>query len=335
MKETSKTGARVASSAFTLIVLFSITGCSANPIDWPNLAGLNSMQCTDFGSGVQPRVQGSYDTSDGRILSDTKEQGENFDPNSRTRFFEEVVEDRVDEYGPYSVTNIEYPSVDGVEIRGGLQEDDVKAIIELLTDFVSLHALDGIHIDNPSRIPEWFEVHGESFFNPETLEQVKAETNAGVSMSGFGDPLIASFYSSNWTTGEKLYLPLVRDGGPRIFNKTVSIPFLDRNPDDGVVRGSISAKARAVIDNSTQTISDDFDTGRRIFFEQFPETEDKNRLFAADLQILIEFTLLKNTENQWRFVAVPFTQAQKAAFSSTQPLSSEMVDFRNELRVCR
>lgn len=311
----------LAGAAIALSVLPS------NPLDLQLRSGSDSLECRQFGAGIQPRVRPQQTTSDG--LVPMRQGVDSLDTEDKTPFIEQVVETRVDEFGPYSVVGLEYPSRDGID-TSNVREEEAVQIIEFLTDFAALHLLDGIYIDNTARVSEWIDEHGKKFFVDSLLEQAGGKDGVASILDRNGSPLIAAFSDEpNFETGEKVQIPFLRDGGPRVFNKKIWISGLSRDPDKLEVRASIYASGIAVIDHSGYR---DVEFSQNRSHSLFLDGENQNQFFYKPLRVTVEGTLTNLEDDGWKFKESPYLLSGSGSYA---PMSEEMRTWRDELRVCQ
>jgi hypothetical protein len=316
----------------TLISLLAVAAIAlsvllSNPLDLQSQSGSDSLQCNQFGAGVQPRVQPQQTTSDG--LVPIRKNVDSLYTEDKTPFIEQVVETRVDEFGPYAVVGVEYPSQDGIATRN-VSEKEAVQIIEFLTDFAALHLIDGIYIDNTANVSEWIKQHGKEFFDDSLLQQPGDKDGEASILDRNGSPLIAAFSDEpNFETGEKVQIPFLRDGGPRVFNKKIWIGGLSRDPRELKVRASIHVSGIAVIDHSGYRDVEFSQTGRHVFYL---DGENPNQFFYKRIMVIVEGAVTKKENDEWRFIESPYVESGAGSYA---PMSEEMTVWRNELRVCQ
>lgn len=160
-------------------------------------------------------VAETFNTSDGRVPAQGNlDQSLSILTVPRTRFQETIVEYRTDEFGDYAVTKLDYPSIDSVENKG-VSKTQLTSALEFYTDFLTTEVLDSIALDNYANYDRWVEEVAPKYIAAEFFDEV-----VNGQKNGEMDAVIFNNYRSGTDQSNSTPLPvLLRDGGPRTFNK--------------------------------------------------------------------------------------------------------------------
>ena len=138
---------------------------------------------------------------------------------------ERVKERREDGYGSYTVTTLEPLGQQDV-LNLGIAEGRLSGAIAFFTDFVATEVLDSISLDDNSRFQEWVDTKGQFLLTAEALSLLERNHTEGrVANIIFNNFDYSALNLDNSSAGSPAFnsarvLPLlIRDGGPRMFNK--------------------------------------------------------------------------------------------------------------------
>jgi len=326
------------------MVVILLSSCSVASIQETEYA---SEPCSQIGPSEEISSAKTYPTRDGRMLGRTGQQSElegfvnEFESTriSRTPFREVVQELVVDEFGPYSVTAIDLPSVESLDTKTGrLPEDTKESGVKFLTEFVALHLMDGIFLDNPARLKEWYETFGKDFFDKKLLKKQMSNE-----LSDYYDvPLVRSLY---FTWGGEGGPRLVRDGGPRVMNKKIAIRFAeDLDLEDGSaldygLRVQIQFEGLAVLDASGWWNEHSRVWGPDGYAININNVDtpfhalDAHQLWSKLLQGELQLDLRYSRTSGWTITDY-YNSSPNFDSSSSWGVQPELVAWRNSLRSC-
>lgn len=211
-----KIGAAGAAIAGTMV----LTGCStpeSNNIN-PGISASPSDSSQPSPSSSSSNPPTNFNTTDGR----TPAEGD-IDKSStimtvpKSLFQEKISSIVTDEFGTYAVTSISYPSIDSVANKG-VSKAVLTSALEFYTDFLSTQVLDSVALDNYSNYDDWVQDVAPKYIAQEFFDEVvngqKNGQEAAVIFNNFTGTRDVSYK-------ENLIPVLLRDGGPRIFNKHI------------------------------------------------------------------------------------------------------------------
>jgi len=324
------------------LAVILMPGCSIAP---EQEMASSSQQCSQIGPIEDQTSAGEYPTRDGRMLGRIGNQAERegfIDELSgmrisKTAFREEVRQLLTDEFGPYSVTQINLPSVESLDTKTGRVPEDAKeSAVEFLTNFVALHVLDGIFLDNPERLNEWYETVGGDFLDENLLAKQAENDLADYSYM----PLLRSIESPY----SGLELRLVRDGGPRVVNKKINIlgaEDLDLENESALdygLRASVQFEALAISDASgwwNEHLNFWGPDGNLIVINGVDtpfHTQDAHQLWYQLLEGDIQFDLHYSANEGWKIIN--YYQVLPNFGSTLKGFQPELLTWRNSLRSC-
>jgi hypothetical protein len=195
-----------------------LTGCSGLQIGNSLLPGSSQVEST------------SPETSDGGVISPEPPLGydADFENPIKTPYLETILTTRSDEHGEYAVTKINYPSIDMVKNKG-VSKSELSSALKFYTDFVSTEVLDSIAFDDYSQYETWVETVApkyivEDYFN-DIVNAQKNGSYAGLIFNNIRDP------KSDNPSDTNIVPVLIRDGGPRVYNKNIN--YLEASYSNG------------------------------------------------------------------------------------------------------
>jgi hypothetical protein len=208
-----KIGAAGAALAGTM----ALTGCST-----PESNNLTPGMTSSPSESIQPSPSDgsatSFNTSDGRTPAEGNvDQSTSILTVPKTAFLETIIERRTDEFGEYAVTKMSYPSIDSVDNKG-VSKAVLTSALEFYTDFVSTEVLDSIALDNYSNYDKWVKEVAPKYVSQEFFNEVVASQS-----NGKGGAIVFNNHNPllNPSSNKNISPVLMRDGGPRIFNKHI------------------------------------------------------------------------------------------------------------------
>ena len=211
----------IAASSSIIATAVVLTGCSSVPFveigsDF-NLSSPSGQPQTVEPS-TSPSLERKFDTSDGRTPAEGDvDQSLSIFTTPRTNFIETVHERRSDEYGEYVTTKMSYPSIDSVSNKG-VSKNNLVSALEFYTDFVSTQALDSIAFDNYENYERWVSEVAPIFISAKFFDEVvNAQKKGSDSAVVFNN----HFALRESSVDENVVPVLMRDGGPRVFNKHI------------------------------------------------------------------------------------------------------------------
>jgi hypothetical protein len=145
---------------------------------------------------------------------------------TRTGLSERIKELREDTYGSYTVTTFDPPGQQDV-LNLGVSEGKLAEAMEFFTDFVATEVLDSVSLDDHTRFQEWIDTRGQLLLTVEALSFLERNQSQGGFASVIfnnSDYSALNYDSSEFSpvSGATRVLPrLLRDGGPRVFNKKI------------------------------------------------------------------------------------------------------------------
>jgi hypothetical protein len=316
-----KIGAAGAALAGTMV----LTGCStpeSNNIT-PGISSLPS-ESTEPGSSNNDS-SGIYNTSDGRTPAEGDiDQSISILTVPKTMFKEYVYNRIADEYGEYAVTKISYPSIDSVTNRG-VSAKIVPSALEFYTNFVSTEVLDSIALDNYNNYDKWVKEVAPKYVAPEFLDILMSYQN-----SERPTALIFNNYDPNNINYPKNLIPvLIRDGGPRIFNKNMWGIFVE--PVKGAaktiyVKGMGSA---TIVADDEASIAWENIVAPGMKWDNFPVYTDGKPQAS---QIIYEVGLTLREEGESWLIVGYSNSFRHAPSDFYEPTPQKIFDWRKQIR---
>ena len=197
-----------------------------------------------------------------------------------------------DDLGSYTRSKFEAPDVSVVK-NSGVSQADLESAFEFYANFVSTEVMDSIALDNPSQWEKWKTEVAPQYIASGYLEQILSAGDDGANNINASD-IIMTNRATKGTASE--YMPvLLRDGGPRVFNKEIF--SIKAQPADGGIY--IESVVAGVL------IMDEVDAANHLnifagqgFFNDLPNFMD-GKTHVAKITGAIGITLVKEG-NSWK-----------------------------------
>ena len=125
-----------------------------------------------------------------------------------------------DDFGSYQRTRVDPTSIEITSDKSGLPDADAEAAKNFAIDFVATEVLDSIALDNFALLEKWYAEVAPKYIHGSYIEDVIAASNEGLSMSNWETSLGLIVTDAPNELGEYFMPRLLRDGKPRIAQKT-------------------------------------------------------------------------------------------------------------------
>jgi len=262
----------------------------------------------------------SFETSDGRVPASAERYADSsILTTGKTRFSEFIVRQVNDDFGDYAVTKISYPSIDSVSNKG-VPKEQLNSALEFYTDFVSTEVLDSISLDNYANYTKWVKEVAPQYVSEEFFDEV-VNAQANGEFSG----IVFNNFDPSQPSPKNLMPVLLRDGGPRVFNK--EIWGIVAEPRGGNIYISSSGQATIMTDDEKALEWDKLVAGPG--GETFPRFSD-GIPEAANLIFQIGLTLRPETDG-WKIVGFSsFYGVDTSQFINDTP--ENLIEWRNAIR---